>query len=322
MLGLVADIGGTNARFAVAEVAGGVVRLSAARTLKTADFPSLDAALRTYLDAADAPFLPAAAVAVAGPVASGAIRFTNNSWAFSAESVGEAFGFEGVRLLNDFEANAQGLSVLEPQDVLPLGGPTAPAAHAQPVRAVLGPGTGFGVGYLVEAGGAPVAIATEGGHALFAPQDEVEDRFFRWLRERFGRASIERALSGPGLACLYAMLSGKAAEEVVPETVVQTGLAESDATAADALGRFCAMLGAVAGDVALTLGAQGGVYITGGVAGALRDLLPRSRFRARFEDKGRFKSWCAAVPTLAVVRNDLALVGAAAALRDFEGGGR
>lgn len=309
---VVGDIGGTNARFALAKIDGGRVGLTQAATLRCADFPNLAQALGHYLQGLARAAPTDAAFAVAGPVRDQAIRFTNTGWAFSAQEIAQAFNFARVQLINDFTANAMALPVLAGEELAALGGPEVPAVGAQPVRAICGPGTGFGVSALI----GDYAVQGEGGHTAFAPGDEMEDRLLAYLRPLYGRVSVERLLSGPGLVDLDAFFAREAGapRKLSPEDVARRALKGEDGVAQQALERFCAVLGAVSGDLALLYGAESGVYIAGGIAPTLLDFLRRSRFRARFEDKGRLSYFVTPIPTYCVLRGDLAMVGCGAAL--------
>lgn len=306
---LLGDIGGTNARFALA-VDGAV---GAIDRLSVAEFPNPAAALRAYLDRTRPDPPPdRAALAVAGPVADGRARLTNGTWTFSAARLARDLGFEAVFLVNDFAAQARAIPVLRPRDLRPIGGgrpvPGAPVA-------VIGPGTGLGVASLVFAAEGPLVIATEGGHVTMPAADDREAEILARLRAGQGHVSAERVLSGPGLEALYRTIA-ETDGHVVParraEEITTAAVAGRCPVATAAFDMFCAMLGTVAGDIALTFGARGGVYIAGGILPHLADAFAASRFRERFEDKGRFRTWLAAVPTRLVVRPDPAFLGLAA----------
>ena len=311
---LVGDVGGTNARFAVVRGAAAPV---CAETLACADFPGLDAAVRAYLDRARPPAAPgAAALGVAAPVDGDRVRFTNRrAWSFSIAETRARLGFETLHVVNDFAALALSVPELGPDDTRAVGG-GAPRPGA-PV-AVLGPGTGLGMSGLLPGpdGGRPVPLSGEGGHAALAPVGAREAAVAAMLARRFGHVSIERAVSGPGLVNLAAALAeidGRAPPAA--EAAEIASAAAVDPVAAEALAMFAAMLGTAAADLALTLGARGGVYIGGGVVPRLGGAFPEAVFRARFEDKGRFGPWLAAVPTRIVTRPDPAFLGLAALAR-------
>jgi glucokinase len=314
-LGLVGDIGGTNARFALADLSSPCPRLISPRTFVCDRFASAYAAIDTYLTASGGPRPQAAVIAVAGPVTGGEISFTNGAWRLSEQAL-VANGFSTARLINDFAALALGAAALGPEERRPIG-PTA-AAGAGETIAVVGAGTGFGVGAVVWDGGRPFALTTEGGHASFAPDDEIEDEVLAVLRRRFGHVSIERLLSGPGLQNLYGALAdcyGAPTEPPEPEEITRQALAGEDPRSLETLDRFCAIFGSVAGDFALSFGARGGVYLAGGIAPAIQEHLQNSDFRRRFEAKGRFEGYMRTIPTSIILQPHAALIGAAEQLR-------
>lgn len=320
--GLVADIGGTNARFAIAHLSHGRVSVSEIKKLHVADYPNIIPALRDYWQELPADQRPDLAVlAVAGPVRDQAIRFTNSPWAFSARELAQEFGWKGVRLLNDFQANALALPVLEEGDLAHLGGPQRPKPNAQNVRVVCGPGSGFGVSALLGEGSAAAAIQGEGGHVAFGPGDEMDDVILSRLRHKYGRVSVERLLSGPGLVDLYEILSEAAGARARIEAaqITERALNRSDPIAAACVERFAGILGSVAGDLAMVFGAESGVYIAGGIVPRLVDLMRESPFRARFEKKGRLSYFVEPIPTWAIRRGDLAMVGCGASLPTLMG---
>jgi len=315
--GLVGDIGGTNARFALAEVKGGTTALHDLRAYKVSEHPSLLDAVEAYLK--DAGVRPrAAALAVAGPVADGAVVFTNARWSLSEVTLRAGAGFVFARLVNDFAAQALGAVHLPPEGLMRIG-PEASGLRDGTI-AVLGPGTGFGSAGLVRQGGVEVPVAGEGGHIAFAPCDKLEAEVWRRLARDRGRVSIERVLSGPGLHDLYRALGeieGIAAP-LKDERAVQEAADRGDPLAVRAVERFCMILGATAGDIALVLGARGGVYVTGGVAQKLAGWIAKGGFRARFEDKGRFAGYMRAIPTFLITEPYAALIGAASLLTELE----
>jgi glucokinase len=252
-------------------------------------------------------------IAVAGPVDDGRAALTNGHWDMS-EAALKAEGFQAARLINDYEALALAIPCLTPEDLGDLGGP----AEGEPngTIAILGAGTGLGVGALVRNGRQSAVAVTEGGHMAFAPTDVLDVDILRHLTARFGRVSLERILSGPGLVNLYQALAdirGQKTEPLDPEDISKQADA-GDALAEEALGRFCRIYGAAAGDYALAFGAVGGVYLGGGIAPKMLDRLKASDFRKAFEDKGRFADYCAAIPTRVIVHRYAALLGAGAAL--------
>jgi glucokinase len=225
--------------------------------------------------------------------------------------MGAQLGCERVRLINDFTAMARSVPALLPKDLIRIG-PEVQGTNGAAV-AVLGPGTGFGVSCLVGAGPYEAVLATEGGHIPFAPQSELEQDVLRTLAKQFGRVSVERILSGPGLVSLYqtlAEISGHTVYCEVPSDVTSAA-ASGDELASMTADMFCSILGAVAGDFTLAYGARGGVYIAGGIAPRLLDRLSAGRFRDCFEAKGRFKAYLSAVPTWVIMHPYAALLGAA-----------
>ncbi len=308
---LVADIGGTHLR---AALCGPGVALHALATLSCADYATPHAALADYLATCGARPV-AACLAVAGAVTGDVFRFTNSGWQFSQAQLCAELGLAQLLVQNDFEALALALPELAPGDLQPIGGGSA-RAHCPML--VLGPGTGLGVATLVPHGSTWLALAGEGGHAGFAPQDDLEIALAAVLRRATPRVTNETILSGNGLAALYAalaLLDGKQAASLDAAQVSARALDGSDARAVRALDVFCAVLGAVAGDLALITGARGGVYIGGGIAPRLLPFLQGSRFRARFEAKAAQEAYVAAIPTRVIVRAAPALLGACAALR-------
>lgn len=315
---LIADIGGTNARFALAEFGARDISLRAERVYRTADFPGLQQALEAWLADArlDAP-PQAAALAVACPVLGDRIELTNRAWSFSRSGLQNHFRFRQLQVLNDFAAVAHALPYLKASDLRRIGGPPAEEAGAAPVLAVLGPGTGLGVAALVATRAGFQVIPSEGGHASFAPADETEVEILRRMQARHGHVSFERVLSGPGLAALctaLAEIEGTVAAECEPARVVRCALAGEDAPAVRTLELYCAILGGFAGNIALTFGA-GRVFIGGGIVPRFPEFLAGSAFRARFEAKGRFTALLRTVPVDVILRREPGMLGAAMALR-------
>lgn len=308
--GLVADIGGTNARFALVADRGGARQLIEPRTLRTADYEILPDAVAAYVAAVGLDAPPRRAVlAVAGAARGDDVRVTNCPWHFSIAATRVALGLDDLAVINDFAANGWALTELLPEDLSAIG-PALPA-HATGRFAVLGPGTGLGVcAVRVDADGRRTVLESEGGHAGFAPDSEEEIAVLTALRRRFGRVSYERLLSGAGLANIYEALGG----ETLPPEGVTARAAASDPRAAKAIDMFCAVLGGFAGDAALMFGAWDGIYLAGGMLHPLADALQRGGFRRRFESKGRFAALLAEVPTFVIRHPQVGLIGAAAAL--------
>jgi glucokinase len=330
---LVADIGGTNARFGYIAADGDDVLLSA--TLPGAAHSGPGAAAQAYLRSVaqqlgtgyQSPC--AAAFAVATAVAGDRVAFTNSGWAFSRAEVQRELGLDELLLLNDFEALALSLPRLQPAQLRAVPAPRAvPLAGA--ACAVIGPGTGLGVAGLARTRHGWVALPGEGGHATLSATDDFEHELLAAVRHRLAHphahVSAERLLSGIGLPLLHgsvaAVLGQPAGEERRASEIVAHGLndcAQPDALCQRTVDVFCALLGGFAGNVALTLGARGGVYIGGGIVPRLGNTFFQSRFRERFEAKGRFNDYLAAVPTWLILDTTTALSGAAQALSQAAG---
>jgi glucokinase len=314
--GLVGDVGGTNARFALVDEQG---HIRNPRSFPAREYASLADVIAEYLHHTVGRKRPARAViAVAGPVLDGEIAFTNLDWQISECDLLGHFEFEAVKLMNDFAAQALACPLLEPDDLRVLGPALRPDVDDPMV--VMGAGTGFGVAGLARGERGDMPVATEGGHAAFAPNDDVEVEIWRRLKARYGRVSIERLLSGPGLFDIYRILgelegaNGEAADDKAVIEAANNG----DRLAGAAADRFCAIFGSVAGDLALGFGARGGVFVSGGLAPRLADRLAQSEFRTRFEDKGRLSAYVRQIPTSLVLHPYPAVVGAARELAQME----
>lgn len=320
---LVADIGGTNARFALADMTNPAdPALVSIRRYPVARFDSLAAAIRHYLQEADGPAQPRRAVlGVAAPVKGDRIAITNNPWTFSVAELRAALGFDAVAAINDFTANSLSLPLLKPGDLTAIGpskpSPLGSTGSRAPDRtyAVIGPGTGLGVGALLLRRGRAIAVDSEGGHVSFAPDNAYEFAILESARKHFERVSYERLICGPGLMNLYRAVcdvEGVAPGAQTPEQVTALAGGNQDGPPRRTLELFCEILGACAGDVALMFGAWDGVYLAGGMLGTLMPWIAAGGFRRRFEAKGRYRPAMQAVPTLAILHPDLGLLGAAA----------
>ncbi len=325
---IVADIGGTNARFGWLDTTGAVEHV---RTLRAADHAGPADAARAYLrqiaDLLGAAYRApqAAAFAIATAIAGDRISFTNNSgWAFSRSATCDELGLQELLILNDFEALALSLPRLRPDQWRAWGAaadaPAGGVATALPVKqalAVIGPGTGLGVAGIVPTRHGWVAVPGEGGHASLSAADDFEAELLRQVRQVHPHVSAERLLSGIGLPVLHAAVAavlGQPAPLLSAEAVVERGMAGTDAVCARSLDVFCALLGSFAGNVALTMGARGGVFIGGGIVPRLGERFFASAFRQRFEAKGRFQPYLQAIPTPLITDTLAALDGAALAL--------
>jgi glucokinase len=316
--GLVGDVGGTNARLALVDDQG---HIRHPKIYPAHAYPSLSDVIGEYLESTTGRKRPPRAViAVAGPVVDGEIAFTNLDWRISEGELIGTFEFETAKLINDFAAQAMAAPVLAGDNLRRIG-PDIRGADGAPL-VVFGAGTGFGVAGLARSDRGDLAIAAEGGHAAFAPTDALEADILARLREKHGRVSIERVLSGPGLADLYRALCqirGRPAALPDEKAITAAGLSGEDATAVETLDLFCQILGSVAGDLALTYGARGGAYLSGGIAPRLMEQITAGGFRRRFEDKGRLSDYVSDIPTWLIVHPYAALVGAARALAQLEG---
>jgi glucokinase len=317
---LLADIGGTNARFGW--LAEGAQQVSHVRTLAAATHAGPAAAAAAYLAGLQQALGPAyhppraGAFAVATAVGSDRIAFTNSSWDFSREATRRELALDELLVLNDFEALALSLPRLSATQV--KAWPGAAQALATPATlAVIGPGTGLGVAGLVPTGHGWVAVPGEGGHATLSPADDFDSALLAAARHGHSHVSAERFLSGIGLPVLHgavAQVLGQTATALSTEAIVERGLARSDELCSRTLDSFCALLGSFAGNVALALGARGGVYIGGGIVPRLGERFFESQFRERFEAKGRFQAYLQPIPTLLITDTLAALNGAAQAL--------
>ena len=297
---LLADIGGTNTRCALTGPGGP----AAMREFANADFGGLTELLGHYLDGLGAGKRPTAAhLAVAAPIRNDAVQMTNIDWAFSVAELRVALALDELELLNDFEALAVSLPYFGPADLRAIGNGTA---AARGVKAVLGPGTGLGVASLVPVGDGWQAVPGEGGHVTLAAYNQREAELIRQARERLGHCSAERLISGPGLSLIHALLHGG------PElSAAEIGrlIDAGEPAAIESLQTMIDLLGTVAADLALTVGAFGGVYIAGGILPRYADLFAASGFRRRFEDKGRYRDYLAAIPTWLIKADRATLTG-------------
>jgi glucokinase len=313
---LLADVGGTNARFAL-ETAP--LTFEAVEVLPCSGYASLGAAIQAYLAGSAASIVLAgpvahAAIAIANPVEGDLVAMTNHHWSFSIAALKGELAFETLAVVNDFTALAMALPQLGPAQRVQVGGGEARAGCT---IGLVGPGTGLGVSGLVPVGARWVALASEGGHASFAPGDELEDAILRDLRRQFGHVSAERLLSGAGLELIHRSIT-QGAQDAQLSAAEITGRA-LDGSCADCVRTvecFCAVLGSVAGNVALTLGATGGMYIGGGIVPRLGELFAGSPFRARFEAKGRLAAYVARIPTYLITEPYPAFFGVSAILSE------
>ena len=317
VLGLVADVGGTHIRFGIA--VGGdssPVNVHCVRRYAVRAHESIAHAAQHYRSAT--PGIPAslnrAAVAVAGRVEQDRVQLTNSGWSFSARALSESQRFDHLHVINDFEAVGHAVGALQAADLEPIGPHRLQLPLARGVCAILGVGTGLGVGGVVATNGAFTVLATEGGHASFAPTNERSIELLRWLRRKYGRVSAERVLSGAGLSNVHQALceaDGQHVPELSAAEITTRAAAGSDGACVEAVGLFCELLGSFAGDLALTLGAWSGVLISGAMLQHFdREVLER-RVRSGFEYKGRFTPAMRSVPLETISHPHVELLGAA-----------
>ena len=305
-LRLLADIGGTNARFALCE--GSEVRDEL--QLQCADYPAIEQAVEHYLHTVGEQATPSeASFAIAGPLSGDVVSVTNNHWRFSVAGLRQALSLKRLIVLNDFTALAMAIRHLPQHELQQVGG------IAQSVKApiaLLGPGTGLGVSGLVPAGDHWVPLQGEGGHVSLAPGNAREVAVLQQLWKRFEHVSAERVLSGPGLVNLYTALcelDGVTVQPLQAADITERALNDSSRECSEALQMFCALLGSVAGNLVLTLGATHAVYIGGGIVPRLGDYIERSDFRQRFQDKGRYVDYLRPVPVYVINSAQPAFVG-------------
>jgi glucokinase len=302
---LLGDVGATNARFAL--LSNG--ELGPIKYFTVAEFPRFADVLNAFLDGDGRPLsVHEAVLAVAGPVDEDRCVLTNCPWTIDAQELRTAFDLAKVYICNDFEAAALSLPHLTAADLHRLG--DGESVGGAPM-AVLGPGTGLGVACLVPGSDRSVVIVGEGGHATMAATSRREDAIIDYLRRQFGHVSAERVVSGAGLENLYrAVVAIDGIEAPKRDAAEITKAALGDCPIARmALELFCAMLGTIAGNVALTFSARGGVYIAGGIAPRIADFMARSEFRARFEQKGRFRTYLEAIPSSIIVHPAATFIG-------------
>jgi glucokinase len=310
---LLGDIGGTNARFALVHSNGTPITQEV--TLPTGQYPDLAAAAQAYLQQTGQPTVREACIAIANPIDGDLLKMTNNHWQFSIEATRQKLGLDSLLMLNDWEAMAMAAPALQGTDLEQIGaGEAVPNAP----KGLIGPGTGLGVSSLVRSRrGDWVPIAGEGGHVSLAPTCAREADILRVLWRTHPHVSAERAISGMGLENLYKAiceLNGTEAEPLVAAQVTERALAARDVACEEALERMCCLLGNTAANLAVTLGARGGIYIGGGVIGRLGDYFAQSGFRAAFEAKGRFENYMKRIPTYVIRAEQPALIGCAMGL--------
>lgn len=308
---MLADLGATNARFALLKAG----KIDCIDVLKVSDYPSIGAAISAYLERVKPAKPPRrAAFAIACPVHEDQVEMTNHAWSFSKSALQDQLGLDRLTLINDFAAVALGVPHLEPMDCRQIGG--GQAAPNQTIG-VIGPGTGLGVSGLVPGRERWTALDAEGGHVTMPAVNEREMTVITRLQQRFSHVSAERVLSGMGLTNLYetlAAIDGVDIRAREPHEVTEGAMSDADPYCREAVDMFCAMLGTIAGNLALTLGAFGGIYVAGGIVPKLGPVFMQSQFRTRFEAKGRFRDYLSEIPTMVVTHPYPAFLGLKAAL--------
>lgn len=317
---LVADIGGTNARFGLVELGLGAEQSNPAAgflanrqiTLKCAEHTGIAAMAKAYCAQLGIDVPKYACLAVAGPIENGQVKMTNLDWSISIEDMRTELDMKSLFVINDFAALAYATPFLKPHELLPLHKGTA---DPQAVIAVFGPGTGFGMAALVPDNDDWKILPTEGGHCSFAPTNDKEQAIRAFAARQFDHVSIEDLISGRGLVTIYkalADLAGKAAEDLTPADVSTRAINNEDALCRDALETFCLMLGSVAGDKALSLGAKGGVFLGGGIIPKIANFINPTTFAERFTNKRPMSGYLDDIPVSMIINDKAALVGTAA----------
>lgn len=312
-LGLVADIGATNARFALADSSG----FHDQETLSCSDFPGIVEAAQTYLSGHSPSKRPNRAIlAIAGPVDGESFSMTNHAWSFTVSSVKKALALEDLLLVNDFHAVALAIPHIEPQYLRQIGGGQAVPGGT---IGIIGPGTGLGVAALFWNGSEYIANPCEGGHVTAAARNGREFELFQYLRYKYRHVSAERVCSGKGLVNLYTAIKGVDHLTDLPDLeaheIAKAAMEGTCSVCVEALDIMMGVLGTVSGNLALTLGATGGIYVAGGIPPKLGTHLDNSRFRQEFEAKGRFDSYLKPIPTFVITHPQTAFVGLVAKLR-------
>lgn len=321
---VVADIGGTHARFAIAGLENGkILSLSSPVTLATAEHPSFQIAWEVFGDRLGRPLPRAAAIAIAAPIRTDFIKLTNNPWIVRPSQIPKKLGVDRHILINDFAAVAHAVALVDDDQLMHIAGPEVPLPHTG-VISVIGPGTGLGVAVMVRNDGQSQVLATEAGRCDFAPVDAVEDRILQTLRAKHGRVSVERVVSGPGLRTIFEVLSemeNRAMPAGDDKALWSMALDGRDSIATAALDRFFMALGSVAGDIALTHG-PGAVVLAGGLGLRLAEHIPHSGFADRFVSKGRYRGLMESLSVKLITHPEPGLLGAASAFTTKHSSGR
>ncbi|MEM7431136.1 MAG: glucokinase [Pseudomonadota bacterium] len=316
---LIGDIGGTHARFAWADPTDN--EFGAEKKLLCADFDTIDAAIEHFLASSDVKAPDTICLAVAGPIVGDEVRFTNNDWIISSSALAADFGIDAVRILNDFEAIGYSIPMLGADDSMPIGLAEATDLGREEHRvAVLGPGTGLGMVGVNIRDGEAIPIRSEGGHVGFSPETQVQLEIMSVLREQFDRVSAERLVSGPGLENIYRALTtihGDQRPALSAPEIFSRANSNTESRSAEAVHVFFEVLGQVAGDFALSISADDGVYVAGGIAQRYPVMMSNSAFRSGFENKGRYRSLMERIPTQLILHEHPGLLGASHCARQL-----
>lgn len=322
---IAADVGGTHARLGLvrggrdADPRGGTLQVAHYRKYACAAYASLADILRDYIATLDVGTVSQVVIGLPGYALDGVVINVNLPWPVSIAQMREALGFDGIALVNDFEAVAHAVPRIDPAETVVVAPGTGEALD-KPVI-VVGPGTGLGAALRIPNGNRHLVLATEAGQAAFAPTTDLEIEILRVLRRKTQHVSVEHLLSGPGLMNLYAALCALRGETPtlhLPAEISDTALRAGDSAAAQALHAFCGLMGSVVGDIVLTTGAQGGVYLAGGILPQIRDFVLKSGFRERFLDKGPMRAVLERVPVRLIEHGQLGVIGAASWLLDHQ----
>ncbi|GAC14565.1 glucokinase [Aliiglaciecola lipolytica] len=312
----VADVGGTNIR--ICQVEGH--KLVNIKKYLCVNFPTIEDAIKHYFSEMPDVEFSYGCIAIACPVIGDWVKMTNHTWEFSIEQLTAGLGLKWLGVINDFTSVAHSLPVLSDEQKVQIG-PGTPKQNAN--IAVFGPGTGLGVEHLTFTEKGWKALDGEGGHVDFAPNDENEFAIWHYLKKKLGHVSAEEVLSGRGIVHIYEALAEKNQQAAIyadPAQITEKALSQECELCVETLQQFCKIMGSFAGNLALNLAAYGGVYIGGGIASRFVEFISNSKFRARFEDKGRFRHYVSNIPTFIITEPDHGLLGAAAYLQqNFKG---
>ena len=315
-LGLVGDIGGTNARFSMVDLETG--ELSDLMVYSGLAFPTLEACALQYLKDVKKK-VEHACIAIACPVTGDWVQMTNHTWKFSIAEMRKNMKLDTLEIINDFTAVSMAIPALKEEDKVQIGG--GQPQKDRPI-AIYGAGTGLGVAHLIHHAGVWIPIPGEGGHVDFAPHTEEEDKVLHQLRKTFSHVSCERVLSGPGLVNIYNAVvrsENRDPENYLPKDITEKALGNSDADCVRTFRLFCELMGRFGGNLALNIGAFGGVYIAGGIVPRFVQEFKDSGFRRAFEEKGRFDKYLSQIPVYVVTHNFVGLLGSGAYLRQSIG---